>query len=133
MNTSNMFRLLLVVVAVAAIATDAAVVSCDSEQQFPCGQGCCWMGRSFCFRSTECRLCPKATDLSCDGLTCVDTMTDAANCGGCRNKCAAGETCCGGSCYNLSTNTDNCGRCGYNCQPSQRCCGGKCIDGAVPC
>jgi hypothetical protein len=35
--------------------------------------------------------------MSCEGI-CVDTMTDPANCGGCGNTCADGQTCEVGMC-----------------------------------
>lgn len=64
------------------------------------------------------------------GLACVDTQTDAANCGGCGQACGEG-TCTGGTCTCDAAATEcpgewprcvdtlndpaNCGACGYSC------------------
>ncbi len=54
-----------------------------------------------------------------------DTSSDVANCGGCGQACAAGETCfngvcechCGSTCFQEMLNLDpqNCGACGHEC------------------
>jgi hypothetical protein len=51
----------------------------------------------------------------CNGM-CVDTSTDAMNCGGCGTACTAGNqpACCSGKCVDLVSNT-NCGQCGKDC------------------
>jgi hypothetical protein len=52
--------------------------------------------------------------------TCVDTLTDNRNCGGCDFACGDGKTCCSGTCVDLANNLSHCGACGNHC-PS---CGG---------
>lgn len=53
---------------------------------------------------------------TCCGNRCVDTDSDAANCGMCGNACGAGAKpgCCGGSCVDLVSDRD-CGQCGHDC------------------
>jgi len=41
---------------------------------------------------------PCAEGLAACGGSCVDVQTDAANCGGCGNACAAGQVCTAGAC-----------------------------------
>lgn len=69
--------------------------------------------------------CP-AGQVKCKGK-CVNTQTDAGNCGACGTVCPAGQTCsnghccpagqtyCGGACMNLSADVNNCGACGHIC------------------
>lgn len=81
-----------------------------------------------------------AADAGCSqtlcGGVCVDTQTDASNCGTCGNACATGASCqsggcvcpgggtaCSGACVDTNTNADNCGRCGHSCL------GGSCVGG----
>lgn len=86
--------------------------------------------------------CKKGT-VKC-GQRCVDTQTDAANCGACNASCGgracangvcqspggsgcpAGQTLCGQGCVNLQTDTANCGACGEICQSGHVCTGGRC-------
>jgi hypothetical protein len=87
----------------------------------------------------------------CNG-TCVDTATDAANCGGCGQACAAnetcngsacqcngapcaaGNTCCGGAlCTDIATDPLNCGTCGNPCAANETCSGGMCMCGGALC
>lgn len=65
------------------------------------------------------------------GRECIDPMSDPANCGGCQNRCSAGEVCrqgecvadacgegrvrCGAQCVDLATDPANCGACGVPC------------------
>ena len=69
----------------------------------------------------------------CAGV-CVDTESDAKNCGGCGNTCPAGASCMSGKCVcpgnetlctkmcvDMSHDASNCGACGHNCQ------GGMCV------
>jgi hypothetical protein len=50
------------------------------------------------------------------GGACVNTSTDASNCGGCGKVCIVSTpTCCGGSCVNILTDNNNCGSCGHKC------------------
>ena len=58
--------------------------------------------------------CPEPL-AECAGF-CVDTASDAANCGGCGIACDAGEVC------------DGSGACAVSCQRGFALCGGTCID-----
>jgi hypothetical protein len=76
------------------------------------------------------------------GGTCVDTMTSAANCGGCGNPCPATQVCTGGTCgcptgrtlcpttgttcIDTSTDAAHCGGCGMLCPSGQPCAAGTC-------
>ncbi len=94
---------------------------------------------------------------SCDPFTncggaCVDTTTDAFNCGECAKTCATTEVCasgacsgscasnetdCSGACVNTQTNQQNCGSCATVCADSGMCldglCSANCGDAAVEC
>ena len=69
--------------------------------------------------------CP-ANEVNCSSV-CVNTQTDANNCGACGNACTngqscvsgsctvvcpAGETACAGQCVNIQSDRNNCGSCG---------------------
>jgi alpha-tubulin suppressor-like RCC1 family protein len=78
---------------------------------------------------------------NCSGF-CFDLQSDAQNCGGCGNTCAAGQACnsgvcgcgvgltsCSGVCRNLAADVGHCGGCsgtGTVCSPGQVCNGGVC-------
>jgi hypothetical protein len=65
------------------------------------------------------------------GTGCVDLANDAANCGSCRNACAANEVCQGGRCV-CAPPSSLCG--GACCAPGSVCCGGACCaPGSVCC
>ncbi len=87
----------------------------------------------------------------CSGA-CVDTRSDARNCGGCGLSCAADEYCdgaskcvcrpgltsCGGQgCVDLATDPRNCGGCGIACLAGEACdgsaCRKKCVAGRTAC
>lgn len=96
---------------------------------------------------------------ACDpGLTacaagCVDTETDATNCGACGHAClpdlacAGGacvacvndagcgddQACCGGACVDPATDHANCGGCGTACGATQVCDRGTCVTGRGTC
>ena len=83
--------------------------------------------------------CP-ATSTVCGGL-CVDTATNAQNCGACGTACKTGEACtggqcviacpggqvaCGGLCFELSNDLQHCGSCTTQCKAGEVCGNGQC-------
>ena len=75
------------------------------------------------------------------GDDCVDTATDAANCGACGTVCAPGEVCtgsacvftcldpltdCGGACVNTQADLAHCGGCSAPCDAGEVCSNGGC-------
>ena len=77
------------------------------------------------------------------GSVCVNTQTDATNCGACGRACTAGQSCvtgvctggstctapmtmCSGLCVNTQTDASNCGLCGRVCPTGQACSAGAC-------
>lgn len=83
---------------------------------------------------------------TCDD-TCVDTQSDAANCGDCGVACSSGEVCsegvcgaatiecagtdtvCGDTCVNINTDGAHCGGCNNACLAGQTCDAGECSGG----
>jgi hypothetical protein len=85
--------------------------------------------------------CPAHTPTRC-GTKCINTKTDAHNCGACGHacgtnqicsagtcvtRCSAGETNCSGACVTLATDPKNCGTCGHACATNQLCSAGTCV------
>src|SRR5688572_22322714 len=84
-----------------------------------------------------------APSMVCSGV-CVNTQTDAKNCGTCGTTCATGQSCvagacrtpgescgggmiaCGSTCVNLQTDAANCGMCGKACMGGRECRAGAC-------
>jgi len=84
------------------------------------------------------------------GSVCVNTRTDALNCGGCGNECTGGTFCaegtctrscpgglsaCGSSCVDPATDREHCGGCDMPCDPDRDCMGGSCVcpEGYIEC
>ena len=80
--------------------------------------------------------CPVGTT-ACE--SCVNLLTDTANCGECGNTCLSGATCtagvcgcplggtsCSGACVNVTSDSNNCGACGNPCSTGQVCRSGSC-------
>ena len=81
----------------------------------------------------------------CDG-TCVNRLSDPANCGDCEQACAADELCadgvcepgtggcppgltqCGAACADLESDEQHCGQCDNTCPEAWSCIGGVCLD-----
>lgn len=79
-----------------------------------------------------------APQIDCGG-SCIDPMTDSANCGACNAPCTGEMTCvagqcacamgtqaCGMSCVDVQTDASNCGMCGMACTGGRTCVGGAC-------
>jgi hypothetical protein len=60
------------------------------------------------------------------GSSCIDPLTDPANCGNCGVACASGRICCSGACADLQTDPFHCGGCGTPCFVGAPCTGGVC-------
>jgi hypothetical protein len=88
-----------------------------------CRGRCCAEGVTTCQGTGKTKTCgpvPCQTGLTpCSGQ-CVDTATDATNCGSCGNACAPGDICVNGACGCPATPT------GGSCGRSLDCCSGKC-------
>jgi hypothetical protein len=92
-----------------------------------------------------------APSTCCAGAKCVDTSSDAMNCGTCGRVCASpfvcsgGEctcagtvcgphdTCCATGCRDLMNDPSSCGACGKACAAGELCVGGQCQCGTAAC
>lgn len=90
-------------------------------------------------------------EIDCGSTTCVDPMTDNANCGGCGHACPLFSHCvdgtcvpnlivclypltaCGDTCVDTSTDPANCGGCGITCSDDEFCLMGGCAPRLVVC
>ena len=76
--------------------------------------------------------CPSIGLTFCNNA-CVDTKTDAENCGACGNTCQSPNTvCCGGKCVNVNADPGNCGSCRQVCTATSSCNTGTCTPKIVP-
>ncbi|CAM0903189.1 unnamed protein product [Alopecurus aequalis] len=68
-------------------------------------------------KSAEAEACfvPGSAGRTCCGGQCVDTVTSAEHCGGCKKACKHGRTCCDGHCVDLQSDKKNCGSCFSQC------------------
>lgn len=83
----------------------------------------------------------EATCETCGTTACVDTDSDAANCGACGVACPEGVAChdggcicpgggqvCGDGCVDTNANGDHCGGCDSPCDGGLLCLAGDCVD-----
>lgn len=106
--------------------------------------GCGYVLRPACY-------CSESGQTLC-GDICVDTLRNAANCGGCGYRCQDGQTCqngscvtpgpapcdngytrCGGQCVDTTQAENNCGRCGNVCASGSTCRNSQCVPPAPTC
>lgn len=137
------FPVLLLVLAVGV----TGIRACTDSGTTPCGPGCCSVGN--CTLGGFCEGACLSPSVACRNtatgdLQCVMLSVDAANCGGCNQRCGAG-TCLNGQCAcparyptmcNLGLNRPycadllhdpaNCGSCNSRCLPGGNCTAGVC-------
>ncbi len=103
-------------------------------------------GTAACNRGNCVYSCNIPTNVWCTASqACVDTMSDARNCGGCGTvcgsnascvsgicECNAGATLCGKTCVDTTSDARNCRDCGRTCGPDQTCTASECVP-AVSC
>jgi hypothetical protein len=84
-------------------------------------------------------VCAQTNQTSCSGF-CVDTTSNASNCGACNQACATGATCvagqctcasgqlsCSSKCVDAQSDLQNCGACGNACSGAVSCTAGQCV------
>jgi hypothetical protein len=133
--------------------TDGGISSCNDLQSDPnhcgtCGQSCnawqtCLGGNCQSAGQTVCPAGLMACPLGDGGTSCIDTMLDPDNCGGCGQTCGADGVCRTGACICPSYFTQcgvapaffctlatedrgNCGSCGHSCIKCESCETGQC-------
>lgn len=114
------------------------VFFCGTPEDPPCPTGfVCVANR--CVVDPNPQPCATGTT-RCNGQ-CVNTTSDAANCGACGTACPSGQACqasmcragctggltnCNGTCVNAQTDKANCGACGTACSGLEQCATGRC-------
>ncbi|GER51987.1 stigma-specific Stig1 family protein [Striga asiatica] len=63
---------------------------------------------------------------TCCNNRCVETGSDARNCGACGKKCVFGQVCCKGECVNPYKDSRHCGFCNNMCKIHGTCVYGLC-------
>ena len=95
-------------------------VECAPERADRCAAGTCACGartREQCTGAPDSICCPDITGTT---ASCVDTVSDRLNCGGCGERCDTLESCVGGTC------TVGAGECAGGCVDGEICCRGAC-------
>ncbi len=121
--------LLLGSLLLAAACSEPDAPGCASDADCPggrCDGGTCVVAGS-CGNRTDC------------GGSCVDVLTDAANCGACGEACPGGVSChdgaccpsetpsvCADACVDTASSAAHCGRCGHACAEGEACVDGTC-------
>lgn len=133
---------------------DHKCVPSTQPDGFSCGNGQICQGGQCVAACGSGGSCTVGT--TCCGNACVDTQTNASNCGSCGSACGnsqicqggqcvavcgngpgctGGTTCCANACVDTQTSVANCGSCGADCgNTADTCSGGTCQCGnEAPC
>ncbi len=131
--------------------TYACITANTIKNCYGCGVSCA--GQSICDTTSKACACVDSmnkldkTKRYCAGK-CLDTQTDALNCGGCDIKCPTASACSAGkcscgtglswcgsgstfACIQTANDVNNCGSCGHKCGSGEECCGGTCKNPAT--
>ncbi len=116
------------------IGNDQQPISCTTTTDCPNGQGCAsdHVCATVCATDSDCPsgdvcsagLCLSTTQctLTTCGTACVDTQTDANNCGACGDACPSGESCVAGACTAPAACTTD-----AECPSGDVCTNGACV------
>jgi hypothetical protein len=138
-----MRRYPIIVFLVVALVAIACAKDLDSLAPFPCAEdGTCPSGFD-CTAQKQCVTPPTCSgqETDCAGV-CLQTASDAKNCGSCGKSCPDSEVCCGGSCcasasccgaigsqscvLDFQSDAKNCSRCDNACPSYDVCESGTC-------